>query len=166
VTYFATAIVRTSEGWSGQEVDLDEVEDLDGVTDLLRDLLDDTRGPALLMLEENDEYFLLVRLDGADTDEPRSFISDVRSVETSDLAAKLYDETGEQVVDLDDDDDESSARPEGEPGGDDGIVADLGTKPAALRELCAEEGLLPADAIYTICERAGCVDVLEELRGA
>jgi putative tRNA adenosine deaminase-associated protein len=107
-----------------------------------------------------------VRLESVDSDEPRSFISDVRVVETSELAAKLYDEAGEQVVDLNEDDDESSARPEGEPGGDDGIVADLGTKPADLLELCAEEGLLPADAIYTICERAGCVDVLEELRGA
>ena len=88
-------------------------------------------------------------------------------METSELAAKLYDATAEPLVDVEEDDeDESSARPEGEPGGDEGIAADLGTAPAALRELCAEEGLLPADALYTICERAGCVDVLEELRGA
>ena len=166
MTYFAAAVIRTPDGWTGRELDLDDVEDIDGVADLLRDSLADGGGPAVMFLEENDEYFLVVRVDTNDADEARSFISDVRSVETSELAAKLYDETADVVVDDDADDDESSARPEGEPGGDDAIVADLGTKPAELRELCAEEGLLPADVIYTLCERAGCVEVLEELRGA
>jgi putative tRNA adenosine deaminase-associated protein len=119
-----------------------------------------------MFLEENDEYFLVVRVDTSETDEARSFISDVRSVETSELAAKLYDESTTEPLVIDEDaDEESSARPEGEPGGDDAVLADLGTKPTELRELCAEEGMLPADVIYTLCERAGCVEVLEEMRG-
>lgn len=168
--YFAAALVRTADGWTGRELDLDDIEDIDGVADLLRDALGAGDGPALLFLEENDEYFLVVRVDSADTDDARSFISDVRSVETSELAGKLYDESATEPVtgdgESDDDDEEGGARAEGEPGGDESIVADLGTKPAGLRELCVEEGMLPADAIYTICERAGCADVLEELRGA
>jgi putative tRNA adenosine deaminase-associated protein len=164
VPYFAVALARKASGWTGQEVDLDEVEDLDGITELLRDMVVDGEGPALLMLEENDEYMLAVRVDG-DAD-PRSFISDIRAVETSELAAKFYDVvTPELVLDLEDED-ESAARPEGEPGGDDAIASDLGTTSEELLALCAEEGNLPADVIYAVCESAGCAEVLEELRGA
>ena len=35
-----------------------------------------------------------------------------------------------------------------------------------LIALCAEEGQLPADIISSLCESAGCLDALEELRGA
>jgi len=165
VPYFAVALARKESGWTGQEVDLDDVEDLDGISDLLRDMISAGEGPALLLLEENDEYMLAVRVDG-DAD-PRSFISDIRAVETSELAAKFYDiVTPEPVLDLEDDDDESAAPPEGEPGGDDTIAADLGTSSQELLALCAEEGNLPADVIYSLCESAGCAELLEELRGA
>ena len=162
--YFAIAVARKPAGWTGQEVDLDELEDLDGVTELLRDMLNEEAGTALLLVEENDEYMLAVRVDGES--DPRSFISDVRAVETSELAAKFYDLTMPEVVIEDEDDDESAARPEGEPGGDDSIASDLGTPAAELLELCAEEGNLPADVIYAVCEAAGCAQVLEDLRGA
>jgi putative tRNA adenosine deaminase-associated protein len=171
VPYFAAALVRTADGWAGHELDLDEVGDIDGVADLLRDLVEGGAGPALMFLEEDDEYFLVVRVDAA-VDEARSFISDVRAVETSELAARLYDESSaDPVLSVDEgaapaEDEEDTARPEGEPGGDDAILADLGTRPPDLRDLCVEEGLLPADVIYTLCERAGCAEVLEELRGA
>ena len=163
--YFAIAVARKPAGWTGQEVDLDELEDLDGVTELLRDMLDEEAGTALLLVEENDEYMLAVRVDGES--DPRSFISDIRAVETSELAAKFYDLTmPEVVIEDEEDDDESAARPEGEPGGDDSIASDLGTPAAELLELCAEEGNLPADVIYAVCEGAGCAQVLEDLRGA
>ena len=38
------------------------------------------------------------------------------------------------------------------------------TAHAEVLALCAEEGLLPADVLTTLCERAGCDDVLESLR--
>ena len=161
--YFAVALARKASGWTGQEVDLDDFEDLDGVTELLRDMIVDGGGPALMMLEENDEYMLAVRVDG--DGDPRSFISDVRAVETSELAAKFYDLTIPEII-LEDEDEDSAARPEGEPGGDESIASDLGTLPAELLDLCAEEGNLPADVIYAVCEAAGCAQVLEDLRGA
>jgi hypothetical protein len=34
-----------------------------------------------------------------------------------------------------------------------------------LLALCAEEGQLPSDVISTLCEAAGCLDVLDKLRG-
>jgi hypothetical protein len=31
--------------------------------------------------------------------------------------------------------------------------------------LCAEEGMLPSDVAFAVCERMGCAEVLEQVRG-
>ena len=164
MTYFAAALARTEGGWTGVELDLAEVDDLESLTETLRDLTGDGPGPALLLLEENDEHLAVVRVDGGGSslDEPRVFLSDRRAVQNSDVAAMLWEDA--DVADDDEDEDEESARPIAEPVGDTALLADLGTPADALLELCAEEGLLPADVLTTICERAGCDDVLERLR--
>ena len=156
--YFAAGLTRSAAGWRGEEVELDEVEDLDGVADLLRDLTEDDDDVALLLVEENDEYLAIVRIQG--DGDPRVFLSDVRAVEQSGIAAAIYDDTPAAV----DDEDGESGKPTAEPVGDPALLADLGTPEDDLLELCAEEGLLPADVLTTICERAGCADVLDALR--
>jgi putative tRNA adenosine deaminase-associated protein len=165
VSYFAAALARTGQSWTGVEVDLDEVEDIEALTDLLRDLTGEGPGPALLMLEEDDEYVAIVRVDGgtAGLGEPRVFLSDRRAVQGSDVAAMLWEDVDPDEEDVEDDDDEGT-RPGAEPVGDAELVADLGTRGSELIDLCAEEGLLPADVLTAVCERAGCADVLEELR--
>jgi putative tRNA adenosine deaminase-associated protein len=50
--------------------------------------------------------------------------------------------------------------------GDTDLLSDLGTPGDVLLELCAEEGLLPGDVMSALCERAGCLDVLDEIRVA
>jgi len=167
VSYFAAALARTGQSWTGVEVDLDEVEDIEGLTDLMRDLTGEGPGPALLLLEEDDEYVAIVRVDGGSRglDEPRVFLSDRRAVQGSDVAAMLWEELDEDDEGDDDEDDEGT-RPVAEPVGDVELLADLGTPGPELVELCAEEGLLPADVLTAVCERAGCADVIEELREA
>ena len=91
------------------------------------------------------------------------FLSDRRAVQASELAALLWQDD-EEPVDAEDADE--NIRPVAEPVGDAAIVADLGTPADQLLSLCAEEGLLPADVLTAVCERAGCLDVLEELREA
>lgn len=164
MSHFATALARTDSGWSGVEVDLHEVDDLDDLADLLRDLTGEGPGPALLLLEENDEYLAVVRVDGGagSLQEPRVFLSDRRAVQGSDVAAMLWEESEVEVPDEDDEDE--SIRPVAEPVGDAGLMADLGTPADVLLELAAEEGQLPADVLTALCEKAGCVDVLEQLR--
>lgn len=164
--YFAAALARTAGGWTGEELDLSEVEDLEQLADLLRDLTGDGPGPALMLLDEDDEHLAVVRVDGGvgGLDEPRVFLSDRRAVLASEVAAMLW-EDGEAPVDEDDDEDEGT-RPIAEPVGDAGLLADLGTPAGDLVALCAEEGLLPADVLTALCERAGCDDVLESLREA
>jgi putative tRNA adenosine deaminase-associated protein len=165
VSYFAAALARTEESWTGVEVDLDELEDIEALTDLMRDLTGEGPGPALLMLEEDDEYVAIVRVDGGSggLGEPRVFLSDRRAVQNSDVAAMLWEEA-DPDDDVEDDDDDEGTRPVAEPVGDTELLADLGTPGGRLVDLCAEEGLLPADVLTTVCERAGCADVLEELR--
>jgi putative tRNA adenosine deaminase-associated protein len=164
VTYFAAALARTEDGWTGVELDLAEVEDLESLADLLRDLTGEGPGPALMLLDEDDEHFAVVRVDGGagSLAEPRVFLSDRRAIQGSDVAAMLWEEP-EPEHDEEEDDDEGT-RPIAEPVGDASILADLGTPPDVLLELCTEEGLLPADVLTTLCERAGCDEVLEQLR--
>ena len=100
------------------------------LADALRELTGEGPGPALLLLEENDEHLAVVRVDGGvgSLDEPRVFLSDRRAVQASDVAKMLWEDPGAPV------------------------------------EAAAEEGLLPADVLSALCERAGCDDVLEQLR--
>ena len=48
-------------------------------------------------------------------------------------------------------------------GGDLDVLADLGTSPEALREMCDDE-LLPMDALASVAEAAGFAEVLDSLR--
>ena len=159
----ATVLSRVAEsgavgGWTAADVDLADVEDLDGVSELVREA-----GPTgVLLVEEDDEWFGIVRVDG--DDDARVFLSDRRVIETSDLAARLFADALPPVPAIDDDDE--SSRPEIEPAGDAELLADLGTGGDRLVELTAEEGLLPGDVIAALGEAAGATDALEALRGA
>ena len=162
MSYFAAALARSEQGWTGIELDLDEVDDLESLADLLRDLTGDGTGPALLLLEEDDEHLAIVRVDGGagSLAEPRVFLSDERAVLQSDVAAMLWEEGSAPS----EDDDDEGTRPVAQPVGEAGLLADLGTSADELLALCAEEGRLPADVLTEVCERAGCADVLEGLR--
>lgn len=157
--YFAAALTRSADAWSGHEVDMEDVEDLDSLVETLRDLADG--GTALFFLEEDDEYLAIVRVDG-DRD-PRTFISDDRAVGTSVKAALVMEDVA-PPEDADDDDEDESTRPDAEVAGDVEIVASFGVPASQLVDLCHTEGMLPADIITAICEKAGCADALDDLR--
>ena len=162
MSYFAAAVVKTEDGWTGSEVDVDELEDLEALTDHLRDLTGDGPGPALLLFEEDDEYVALVRVDGGagGLSEPRVFLSDRRAVQNSDVAAMLWEAAEAPAPD----DDDEGIRPLAEPVGEPDLLGDLGYSGDALVKLCGERGVLPADVLTEVCERIGCVDCLEALR--
>jgi putative tRNA adenosine deaminase-associated protein len=157
VGYFAAAVIRSSGAWSARDLDLDEVEDLEELVDTMRDL--DGDGPALLLLEADDEWLGVVRVDG-DAD-PRVFLSDRRAVEVSEVAALLWEVEPEPPVE---EDEEEGPRPVAEPVGDPGLLADLGTPADDLLALCAHEGFLPGDVLSAVGERAGFLEVLDDLR--
>jgi len=164
VTYFAAALARTDTGWTGRELDLADIDDLEALAEELRDLSGDGAGPAVLLLEENDEYVAVVRVDGGSGSllEPSVFLSDRRAVQSSDVAAMLWEDAEEESPE--DDDEDEGTRPIAEPVGDAALLADLGTSADALLDLCAEEGLLPADVLTAVAERAGFLEALDGLR--
>lgn len=172
MAHFAAAVARGASGWIAEELDLGEVEDLDGLVDEMRAVSEDA-SPLLLLVEENDEWLGLVRVD--DDGDPRVFLSDGRATETSTLAAILGEAAA--VVDppgdeddadgeLDDDDEEEAARAAGEPVGDADLLRDLGVPAARLLALCAEEGQLPGDIMSALCDTVGCLEALDALRVA
>jgi putative tRNA adenosine deaminase-associated protein len=168
VVYFAALIARTDDGWESTEIDLDEVDDLPGLADLMRDSAVDD-GPVLLLLEQEDTWFALVRIDG--DDDPRVFVSDHHAVLHSAYAEMLLPDPNDGL-DLDDfdamveepadeDEEEREPLPSG-PAGDADLLADLGTGRDILREMCADS--LPSEALSVLAERAGAADALESVR--
>lgn len=173
MSYFAAALARTAQGWHANDVDLDDVDGSDALAELLRKNADDDR-TVLLLLEQEDHWFALVRVDGEE--DPRVFVSDALTVRRStfgdvllpdddvdlDTLVPAYDE--EEADQAADDDDESETHPDAGPAGDVDLLADLGTPADDLEEMSGEDGLLPTDALARVAERLGCLDELEALR--
>jgi putative tRNA adenosine deaminase-associated protein len=163
VSYFAAALARTPAGWTAEELDLDGVSDVDEVADRVRDV-DGEAETALLFVEEDDEYVAILRVD-AGADEPRVFVSDGLAAESYPVAG-IFTGAVEEELPVPDLEDEDAPPPESEPVGDADLLADLGTPRRDLIALVTHERTLPADVISEVCERAGCLDELETLRGA
>ena len=163
MSYFAAALARTTDGWTARELDLDGAADVDELADRVRDLDGDAE-TALLFVEEDDEYVAILRVD-AEAREPRVFVSDAHAADSYPVAG-LFTEAVEEVDEpagpTDEDDPPGH---DSEPLGDADLLADLGTSRTALIALVTHEGTLPADVISEVCERAGCLDELETLRG-
>jgi putative tRNA adenosine deaminase-associated protein len=150
VPYFSVAFARSDAGWIGTETDLAEVAGVDDIADIMRETAVETAGdPVVLLIEEEDEWFAVVRLD--DGGEPRVFLSDPRATLTSDLARMLH----EQIGDIDE-------APTDDPVGDFELLADLGTDADRLTEL--GERRLPGDALAVIAEQAGFAEEYDRLR--
>jgi hypothetical protein len=139
VSNFAAIFARTAQGWLGVEAELTEVEVIDDVADLMREAAVETLGePVLLLVEENEDWFAVLRLDGEGND-PKVYLSD----------------TGEEglVALLD-----QLAAGEAAPG----LLSDMGLAAEELEAL--GERALPEDALATVAERVGFAEEFERLR--
>jgi putative tRNA adenosine deaminase-associated protein len=181
VSYFAAAAIKDSDGWSAAEVSLSNAADIEDVADRLRDA-----GPSadvsVLFVESDDAYLVIMRLDQGE--DLRVFGSDLAFAEDSRLGALLLGEVGAPAdlaaaelaaADLGSEPAEpaeeealppSAAVAGADPAGDFEILADLGLPANRLLDLCAQEGMLPADITAEICQAIGCGDEVEELREA
>ncbi|MBA9002083.1 MULTISPECIES: tRNA adenosine deaminase-associated protein [Thermomonospora] len=145
MSYFAAAFARTPQGWVGAEATLDEAEVVDDLTDLMREVAVESIGDTVLLLvEEDDEWFGVARLDGEE--DPRVYVSAIRNEGLGGLFHQLLGDV-----------------PEGEPGGDPTLLDDLGVTADHLGEL--GERALPADALLEIAEQAGFGEEYDDLRG-
>ncbi|MEO7745203.1 MAG: hypothetical protein ABIV05_03140 [Actinomycetota bacterium] len=78
MAYFTAVIARSGADWRSVDVDVEDAETLDELAELLRAARRD--GPVLAVLEREDDWFALVRVDG-DDDDARSFVSDLAATE-------------------------------------------------------------------------------------
>ena len=161
MSYFAAALARTPAGWTAEELDLDGLTDVDEVADRVRDVEGEAE-TALLFVEEDDEYVAILRVDA---DDLRVFVSDAQAAETYPVASIFAGAVEEEPAPPSGEDEEEDP-PDSEPVGDADLLADLGTPRHDLIALVTHERTLPSDVISEVCERAGCLDELETLRGA
>jgi putative tRNA adenosine deaminase-associated protein len=180
VSYFAAAAVRGSDGWTTAEMDLSGAADIEEVADLLREVGPDAQ-VSLLFVESDETYLVILRLD--EGEDLRVFGSDSVFGDESRLGALLIGDIedpavavavdGEGVAGEDADGGEDvdadvtgAVTADIEPVGDPDLLADLGVSAHRLLELCARDGMLPADVTAEVCQVIGCGDEMEELREA
>jgi putative tRNA adenosine deaminase-associated protein len=186
VAYFAALLARYADEWQARDVDLDEVEDGIGLVEFIREACEDEEpDTAVVLLEREDAWFAVVRLD-IDED-PRVFASDLAGVSRSGYAdllmaaglvpvgpdgAPLEPAAGaeEPEADLDEEvevdlEDEEYAGPTtpSAPAGDAALLADFGQSAKALVGLC-DGRLTPADALAEIAGWLGAAEELEAVR--
>ena len=195
VAYFAALLARSADRWQARDADLDEIEDVAGLVEFMREVPDeeeDEPDTVVLLLEQEDVWFAVVRLDAEE--DPRLFVSDVAAVSRSAYADLLLagglvplgpdgrpseePVPGEAAAE-DGEDDGDGERPdlaalaEADPGerrplhsgpaGDAELLVDFGVRTTKLVGLC-RDGLLPADALADLAEALGAADELEEVR--
>jgi putative tRNA adenosine deaminase-associated protein len=158
MTYFAAALARHGSRWSCSEVDLTDCESVTDIADLARDIDGDLR---LIVVEQDDEYMAIVRVDD---DEARAFLSDGHAADAYPLAALIAEDLVEIGEDELEDDEDAPPAHDSAPFGDADVVEDLGTPAAELLAMCAHEGTLPIDILVAVCEKAGCAEVFEGVR--
>lgn len=172
--YFAALLARTEDGWEASDTELDNVETLTDLADLAREhsVDDDT---VLALIEQEDSWFAVVRVDGED--DPRVYVSNAAAASRSSYGAMLVEaltgreEDGGDELDTLDLDGTEDGEPEGTeedadaaaervpdgPLGDTELLVDLDVSEKELRAL-------HHDALGTIADRLGCTEVLEAVR--
>lgn len=150
MSYFTAVLAREGSKWFAHDVDVDSVGDLAELADELRAVGTDDE-PVLLLVEREDAWWAVVRVDG--DEDPRVFVSDAAGVAASPYA---------EVLALEVEEDEEEAEVAG-CAGDFDVLADLGTSPESLQQMCDDE-LLPMDALAAVAEAGGFADVLDTLR--
>ena len=175
MSYFAAAAVRGADGWSASEVDLAGVADVEEVADRLRDVNPEA-ALSLLFVESDDAYLVILRLD--ECEDLRLFGSDSVFAAESRLGTLLLGDIEAPALEIDDpveaaepsaevdEPERPAAEPDVDPVGDADLLADLGVTSQRLLQLCAHEGMLPADVTAEVCQAIGCGDEIEELREA
>jgi putative tRNA adenosine deaminase-associated protein len=174
VAYFTAVIARSGAAWRSRDVEVDDATSLEDLTDALRSVSIGDQ-PVLAVIEHEDEWFALVRVDG--DDEPRLFVSDLGAAGLSPygpLLSPAADVDSADDLDADEDDDEDEDDEDEDEDDDDLKVAawageadlleDLGVSGRTLRKLVEEKGDDPGAVLAEIGETVGFVELLDTLR--
>jgi putative tRNA adenosine deaminase-associated protein len=150
VPYFTAVLARDGDKWFPHNVDVEGLESLDELADALRAREVGDTEPVLAFIEREDSWWAVVRVDG--DEDPRVFVSDAAGA-----AASTYS----LLLDVEVDEDVGASTTAF--AGDVDLLADLGTSPEDLQEMCDDE-MLPVDALAAVAEAGGFAEVLDSLR--
>ncbi len=163
VSYFTAVIASDGVAWRARDVDVEDAASLDDLADTLRSV---GRGnqPVLAVIEHEDEWFALVRVDG--DDEPRVFVSDLPAASRGAFAELLapaaeVDGPGAAMVSALDEPEEVVDDPT-DVALDDDAAAEPDVAAAGLDEEDVDLGDLEVEEPEPLPAWAGNVDVLAD----
>jgi putative tRNA adenosine deaminase-associated protein len=164
VSYFAAAFARSGGEWLASEIDLDEVETVEGVVDAVQQV--ETDDGIVLVFVEEENWFGVIRVEG--DDEPRVYVSEaaeaMRSLVGEAVLSQLVEDYRlSEGSDDEDEEDEPVVLP-AEPIGEFGILDDLGIQSGDLNRLAEAIGTSPAAAVSFLADRLGFAEALEAVR--
>lgn len=118
-----------------------------------------SEGPAVALLNVEDEYFVIVRPTPGNT---YLFLSDATMSVDDDFAASTMDEMNADIPDLDPEElDNIDPWPEG----DFDILADLGLAQEVLSVICDDMDLAPSEQLLRVAEELGFDEELARVTG-
>jgi putative tRNA adenosine deaminase-associated protein len=148
---FALVAYREEGVWQVEELENEKAADLDGLAVELRRYPGD--GGSLGLVSVDEDFFLLVRVLGAET---RMLLSDVTAATDWPIARSVVDHL---ELPLPDDEEDP------EPAGDLGIVADLGLGAMDMGALLDDVDLYPDEMLADIAAKLGFGREYDELAG-
>jgi putative tRNA adenosine deaminase-associated protein len=177
VAYFTAVIARSGDAWRARDVEVDDATSLEELTDSLRAVSVGDQ-PVLAVIEHEDEWFAVIRVDG--DDEPRLFVSDLAAASHSRYGALLApaadvdsaDDPDPAGEDEDEDDDEGGGDDEQDDeearvaawAGETDLLEDFGVSGRTLRKLVEENGEDPGAVLAEAGETVGFGELLDALR--
>lgn len=141
---FALAAYREDGRWQVDPVPAAATVDLEALLGFLRRLPGD--GGALGLLSVDDDFFIVARVAGP---HERLMLSDVTAADEWPLAMQVLERLGLPLPAEED--------PQ-QPGGDLGLLADLGAGPMDLGAICDDTALYPDEMLAEVADRLGFGD--------
>jgi putative tRNA adenosine deaminase-associated protein len=150
---FALAAYREDDQWTVHDLAHDHLDDVETIAEALRRLRGD--GGAVAMVAVDEDFFLIVRVDGPAT---RVLLSDVTAAEDWDLAGSAVEFLGLPELELEDEGDQV-------PAGDLDLLADLGFHAMDMGLLLDDVDLFPDEILSDVARQLGFGEQFDDAVG-
>ena len=141
---------------AGRDLTHDHLGDLDTLASALRRFPGDAGTLAMVAVDE--DFFVLVRVEGADT---RVLLSDITAADEWELASSVLEHLGLPPPDgLDDEDDDAPV-----PAGHLDLLSDLGMPAMDLGVLLDDPDLYPDEILSDVANRLGFGELFDDIVG-
>ena len=152
---FAVAAFRRDGEWRVEGLTHDHLGEIATLAAALRRIPSDTGVLAMVAVDE--DFFVLVRVEGADT---RVLLSDITAADEWELASSALEHLGLPLPDgLGDDDDEPA------PAGHIDLLSDLGMPARDLGVLLDDPDLYPDEILSEVANRLGFGELFDDIVG-